>query len=218
MDLFGGVDPGSMLVGLVALWFSIRESRRNGSAVVRRLEANAGSQQCVDKNNGRPFSTFTVMVKNIGIPLHEVTAHVVFYLEGRESGEIELLIVGEKRAEFARGMVAEFRYESFRFGEWGPKMLSKLMNPIGQRAKVVIKSHGLVAKEFYAYGLRERVIRKWNDVIWAIGGFLVKRFPKHHLLLMRMTALFSLSWQLENLARDSKCDIPHLTGGGPNCP
>ena len=147
MDI--GFDPSSMLVGLAALGLAVRESRRNGSAIVQRLEAQASGGMNVAKNGGEYYSSFNLKIRNLGISLHDVSACLIFESEDGLC-TFELPPVGPIKAEFSKGMIAEFCYESFAWPIWGPKMLSQLTDPVRQRARVVVKTQGLVAKEFLA--------------------------------------------------------------------
>jgi hypothetical protein len=178
-----GLDPFALLVAVLALWYGIRESRRNNCVILKVKDCSYGGHQSVDENSGRPFAIFRLLLRNAGIPLYDVHVQLTFQEEGGW-GLLQCPLTREGNGvvgndQFQRGMVAEFCLKSYEQNEGGRRFLSRLKDPTKQRAAFAVYSQGYLAKVFLAGGMWDRCKSRWNRIAETINGLFEREIGKN---------------------------------------
>jgi len=161
------IDLIALATAVVAIWYTIRESRRNNSVVLRIEDCSTSGVEAINENAGQFFHKLTIVIQNRGIALHEVRASISFR-DPDEHGRFNLSLERRKRSgdrdEFAKGMIAEFGFKSYKHEDYGT-FLRLLRNPKAQDAKLCIYSQDYLAASFRIGGLLDRLRSRWNG--WA---------------------------------------------------
>jgi len=160
----------ALTVGVVAVWYTIQESRRNNSVILRAKEC-AFTSTYNEQDERQSFHRLRIVFQNRGIALHDVKVRLVFRVPDRnEIHHIELGRSENQRDhdEFAKGMIAEFDLKSYRHRrEDGRDRLALLKDPIKQRAEIQVLSQDYLAYTFRSWSLWERMKRQiYLLVVW----------------------------------------------------
>src|SRR4051812_17099698 len=75
------IELAALAVALVAVWFTILESRRNNSVVVKVRECGASYRAAIRENQGKPFHELRIVLQNCGLSLHAMRVQLKFYRE-----------------------------------------------------------------------------------------------------------------------------------------
>ena len=169
-----GFDPITFCIALLALLLTYMECRRNSRVILEVLETRCCFTQSRDENDGRPYSDFTILMRNSGITLHGVHA-VLSFREPNGASRINVpLQVRSSHAsaagKFARGMIVEFGMKSSSLRPFEASLLLSLKCPRIQRATVAIFSQEFFVKRFRIGGMRDRVLTSWNRLAFLING------------------------------------------------
>jgi hypothetical protein len=123
------VDWLALTVALVAILYTLRESRRNNSVWLSIEDCVSDGSQSVHENNCQYFHRFTVRIRNNGIPLYGLSAAICF--RGADgSGTLTCPIrrkqLAGDRDEFGKGMIAEFQFKSYEMSRMERAFLTSL--------------------------------------------------------------------------------------------
>ena len=164
------VDLVASILAIIALVFAIRVERRNTMPGAKLICCDGHtSGMSVAENRGQPFHEFRVRIRNVGIALHNTTAHLVF----NDAGDVSVFSSQMRRLteipgdheEFAKGMIAEFAIKSYDLDPSWVARLLELTDPHKQRARIVLKSQGFDAVVLPIGGRIEKLRGTWNR--WA---------------------------------------------------
>jgi hypothetical protein len=164
-------DPLAGLLSIIAIWFAWRVEVRNTTACAQTVECRGGSMMSVDENNADLFQFFRIRIRNLGIPLYNPTAHLVFWVDdeqgcGTFSFQMRRLTNGlSDHQEFAKGMIAEFVIQSYQLNDHGIPNLLRLVDSETQNARIVIDAQGFEAVVLPLVTRVERLRNTWNR--WA---------------------------------------------------
>jgi hypothetical protein len=158
----------ALIVALLALYIAYANYRRNNFVVVQIVECTATGLQSATENNWQFFHQFRVLIRNLGIPLHNMTMELCFR-ETTEHGVLSHYL--EKRHDtvggkdqFAKGMIAEFFLKSYLLKPESFDWLSRLSDPAKQDARFRVYSDGYLAAEIRIASVWDRFKAKWNQI------------------------------------------------------
>jgi len=163
-----GFDPFALFVAVLALWFAIRESRRNSSVVLRVRDCSFSYPQRLDENNAQHFGEFRVLIRNEGVALYapqlrlsflEITGYGIASMTVKRRGGS-----GDGEGSFQRGMIAEFSIKSYELDENDIRFLCRLENPAKQKAALCVYSQGYLARAIAVVTWAERIKSLWNKL------------------------------------------------------
>ena len=169
-----GFDPITFCIALLALLLTYMECRRNSRVILEVLQTRCCFTQSLDKNDGRPFSNFMILMRNSGISLHSVHA-VLSFREPNGASRINVPFQvrsshASAAGEFARGMIVEFGLKSYSLRPFEASLLLSLRCPRIQGATVAIYSQEFFVKRFRIGGMRDRILTSWNRLAFLING------------------------------------------------
>lgn len=177
------IDPAACVLAVIALIFAWRVEKRNTTACAKILFCEGRSCQSVYENRQQLFHQFKIRIQNIGIALHNPTAHLVFDDAGdlaRCSTQLQRLTdIPADHDEFSKGMIAEFALNSYQLDrQWIPRLL-ELTDPRKQRARIVVKSQGFDAVRLSLAGRSDQMRQMWNRWAFKVNQrFWRKRISK----------------------------------------
>ena len=158
---------------LVAALTARRESRMNSSVVLKVVKCAGVVKQSIHEHNAQRFAEFSVLIRNLGLPLHGATAEVVFHEVGR-LGLLQIALSNRSKSGpdgiFAKGMLAEFSLKSYELGDQGVQMLAPIANARKNRASLRIYSQGYEAAEFPLTRLLDPLRIRWNGTALKFNG------------------------------------------------
>ena len=116
----------------------------------------------------KPFNTFTLIIKNTGISLHDVSLSLEFMApSGHGTVNIPVPLTQGKRAvsgEFAKGMLAEFGFKSYQLDPHSKAILLMLKDPAKQFACLSLYSQGYIAKRWRLGTWKHAAKSMWNHL------------------------------------------------------
>lgn len=162
------LDLVAVATSLVAIWYTMRESRRSNCVVLKIKHCTASLTQAIDECGGQCFDDLKLVIQNNGIALHHVHAAIEF--RGSNGyGWLSLPLRRRKRSgdrdEFAKGMIVEFGLKSYELNETDLTFIKLLRDPKKQGATIGIYSQDYLAATFRIGGYWDRVRCRWNK--WA---------------------------------------------------
>jgi hypothetical protein len=198
----------AMATGLVAICYTIRESRRNNKVLLKIKECQASYRQSVDENSGNPFHELRVVVKNCGIPLHSVNA-VINFSHPSEPGRFTFPLKRRHRTgdhdEFAKGMIAEFGVLSYELDKYHFGFVRALAESKNEDAWLCIFSQGYLAAEFRVAGISDHIKMQWNRLAFRVNNLFQRDIHRGaHTLTYTPELLHRLPVLSANVARFCK--------------
>jgi hypothetical protein len=173
MSLSWGFDPAAFAMALVAILVTLREVKRNNTVIFSILECSKHGRSSEGENNGQRFDHLLVLVRNVGVPIHDPAMSLNFTgRDGFGRFNIQLHKKNERTGdhdELSKGMIAEFGFKSYELDATATGMLMELEDPAKQDACLFIFSQGYLAKQLRVGGLRDRVASKWNSLASRIN-------------------------------------------------
>lgn len=145
------VDWIALVVSLVAIFLGMLESKRNHAVWISLLACKAHMSMSRKEHGFARFPQLTICVRNKGISLHGLTAHIQFFDDeniGIVSIPLERSKLNGDTDDFAKGMIAEFTLKSYSINENGKEILRKLKNPKGQGAVLCFYSQNYLCRTF----------------------------------------------------------------------
>jgi hypothetical protein len=162
-----GFDPFAFFIAMAALWIAFSEARRNNRVVLKIILAECTGRSSVDENNWEFFQDLRIVIKNLGVPLHNLSLRLSF----NEPSHHGLISVPLRRRlfsatrevdEFRRGMIAEYGFKTYEIRVQDRMLLRALKDPVKQEARLLVYSQGYLAKTFRIGGYSDRLKRKWG--------------------------------------------------------
>lgn len=158
---FSWVTP-TLVVALLALWIAFFNYRRNNHVVVQILHCESASTHGIRDR----YQLFRVLLRNLGIPLHDISMHLSFTgpdgsgdattpLHARDGTRI---IAGQ----FAKGMMAEFEFRTDRMDDREPDFLEMLRDLRTQSARLDLAAGGYRATSFKLHSWTLPLKARWN--------------------------------------------------------
>lgn len=176
------LDLIAVATALVAIWYLIRESRRNNRVILKIKACAASGRQAIDENGGQFFHEFKLVIQNNGISLHHVHAAIGFH--GPEGhGWFTLPLKRRKRSgdrdEFAKGMIVEFGFQTYEFDKNDLAFLSMLRDPVDQNAQLRVYSQDFLAASFRIGGFFDRLKSRWNSLAFRFYNLFTHKAGKN---------------------------------------
>lgn len=180
-DISVSLDPFTCLVALFAVWFALREARRNNEVVLKVTGCRGGGSQNITENNCQMFCEFHVIIKNAGVAIHDVKVVLGFHelAGGTFSIPLENLDSNSSTLAFIKGMRAKFGFKSYRLGETDKSMINHLKDLRSQKATLNLYSQGYLAKEFKIDTLGDRLKIRWNHLAYKVNWALRKKMGEN---------------------------------------
>jgi hypothetical protein len=178
-----GFDPFAFGLAFLISIIAITEFRRNHTVALRIKDVATSGVQTIDENSRQYFSELRILIQNIGISLHDVNVALSFQSPGgtgvittplQRFGPYSKLPI-DCKGEFAKGMLADFRFKSYLMRPDEKQILSLLKNPIKQDATLLIFAQGYLVKQFRIGTGRDLIAKRWNEFTWRINAM----FDKH---------------------------------------
>lgn len=174
------LDFLNLAVAVVAILLAIVEMRRGNSVVLRLRRCQYSGRQAVDENRGQAFSELNIVVANKGISLHAMTATIGFRAadgHGWYTLPVPRIERGGDGDEFARGMVAQFTFKTYKMDKHDRGFLLALQDPGKQDAVLEFWSQGYLAARFQIGGQWDRLKELWNKLaFWVNWNMLTYRW------------------------------------------
>ena len=162
----------SLIIALIALFYSIREIKRTNDIIIKIKECSSGLQHAIDENNGQPFSFLKITVQNNGINLYSPKMCLTFTHEkgGTFNAPLKQEILSDFPVEtFSKGMIATFYFKTYELDKGNLHFLSLLRNPQKQNACLCLYSQTYLAKTFSVNSLSDRIKKLWNRLSWKLS-------------------------------------------------
>lgn len=160
------LDLLALIVAVIALWFALRESRRNSSVVLKVQDCRCSFPESVHENKGQSFTEFRVLIRNEGVSLYGPQLRLSFLEKDgfaiasmpmkRRDGDCR------ERDQFQRGMIAEFSIKTYELNQDDIRFLQRLEDVAKQRATLCLYSQGYLARAVPVVNWAERVKSLWN--------------------------------------------------------
>jgi hypothetical protein len=171
-------DPIAFFLAFFAIAATLYQLRRTYAVIVKVIEARESGGQSLDENHAQMFSSFELLIRNVGRPLHDVGITLGFRApDGRGWFSIPLRhfapfdLRGDEqhKGEFSTGMVGKFGLKSYQLDYGGWQMLSALTNAAEQCAVLTIYSQGYRVKQINLGVGTDLVKFRWNQFAWRIN-------------------------------------------------
>ena len=167
-----GIDPVACILALMAFLYAWRVERRNNTAVVKIMRCTGGRRGSANENDFKMYSHFTVIIRNLGISLHDPAIGMTF---GPMGGNTCVSILMKRtdetpdgKSEFARGMIAEFSFKSYELPDKTRDLLASLEDPAKQDARLLVYSQGYLSHQVRIGGWEDQIAAAWNDLAYRI--------------------------------------------------
>jgi hypothetical protein len=223
---FGAIDPMALVVGIVAIWFVWRETRRSNTAIVKVTECEGSCCRSVYENNCQFFQRLRVKVQNQGISLWNMGIAIRFQLDGGGNMTFHLSRHFDEESpepveptgpvEFARGMIAEYSSKSYKFTpRGGAEGLLRLKDARKQKAEICVFSQCNLACTIRVGGRWERLKACWNRLAYRINTRFDKTVERPNgpcpLLIPGkiLPTFFVLEYGLANFIRGLREEFDH---------
>jgi hypothetical protein len=208
-------DPLSLIVATIALVVSYRAFRHDHTTILRILRAEAIGHSGLFDGRLRSFSELRLVIRNIGISLHNVTVFILFRAPGGY-GHVSIPIrrysptneLADERGEFAHGMIGDFRFQTDRMDAHELRLLASLTDTIGQEVSIQLYSEGYLVKTFKIGVGWDNLTRRWNEMANRLNPLfntsITPRGSKRRLFKEGRVfpRLPSIWWALQNFQRD----------------
>lgn len=200
------VDWLALVVALVALLYTNRESRRNSSVWLTIEDCVSDGSQSVNENNCQFFHRLTVKVRNHGIPLYGLSAAICFRGadgSGMLSYPIRRKHLASDRDEFGKGMIAEFQLKSYEMSKSELTFLTSLESAKKQSATLNFYSQNYLCASFPVHARTVWLKKAWNRLAWRFNYMLKWRVGKSnqgHDIIWTPTVLPLFTIHLDNLS------------------
>jgi hypothetical protein len=170
------VNWTTLAIASMALFVAVTNFRRGNTAVIKLVSVDFSHQSNIEKNGGRFYSEFSVLIKNLGIPL--TIAHVTLTAHAKGLGikipfsRFQFDEIIAEGGSLEKGMVAKFGLRSFDLPQDKRNFLS-LLDDEAIFVKIVISSNGYVVKSFRLDKSGLKLRRKWNDFAARMNMYFV---------------------------------------------
>lgn len=143
------VDLAALATAVVSIWIAIREVRLNNTVALAVEDVSYSARHVYGFNNEQLFHEFRILIRNRGVTLHGVIARIEFAAALPQTGWLSMPLTANREVcgdgQFARGMIAEFRWRSCETDAAGIQMLNALKNCRKQNAVLRVYSQGYLA-------------------------------------------------------------------------
>ena len=161
-----------LIVSLLALYIAFNNYRLSHTPVAHVVAC----QSSFTATTSEQYHFFTITLRNLGIPLHDLGMTLVFTGSyGAGQCMFPLKTRGGTPArpgQFAKGMMTEFTIRSHQLDKNDIAMLASLLGVAKQHARLVLHSDGYYAWE---YRLDSRWVpwkRRWNRFAYTLNNFV----------------------------------------------
>ena len=184
----------SFVAACCSLCVALFNYRRSNNVVVGLESFKQSFHSTVGENSAEMFCEVRVLLRNLGIPMHDVSMWLHFEGEGGK-GTTELQMGYKKsgdgvhKGQFAKGMMAEFFLKSYTLSDFGRRAVEGLKDARSQRARLIVKSDDYTAAVIPLYSRWAIVKQLWNVPAQWLNAkraqrYFKKKNPSHRLRLI----------------------------------
>lgn len=189
-------DSVAIILSLLALWVAALAYWRTFAVWVTITEVNGGAVCSIHENNGEMFQQYSVTLKNLGIPIHEMSVLLRFdEVDTQRSVQMKPVVYNKNHidlplpAEFAQGMICTFTLRSYE--PWIRGSFAEFDCVRKCNARLAITSQGCLLKEIPIwcrfYGLKSF----WNRISYRVNSlFDRKHVTKDGSTMLRKGRIF----------------------------
>jgi hypothetical protein len=167
-------DPFTFALAMLVAILAIGAFRNQRAIILRILEVDSCAARNETEDPAKMDWEFRVVIQNVGIPLHSVRLCIVFRPRGGGGSvavplyrysAITNSLLADKDAEFAHGMVGDFRLRTNWIGHKELELLGALEDPIAQEARLCLYSEGCYLANAWKIGVGlDNAKRRWNEM------------------------------------------------------
>ena len=181
------IDPAATLLALIALTVAAVAYRASCCIWLKLLSVSGGATSTVEVPNLDFFNHLDILIRNLGIPLHDVKVWLCFDCEDGDLYQIEFRQVQHKKpyrevhndAVFQQGMVGAYSLRSYDFDEnhdYGLKLIRKLNHPRKRNARIRIYSQAFLVWEIRIWQRFYWLKLKWNSLAHWVNSKFNRKF------------------------------------------
>lgn len=178
------LDIAALVIAVASITVAIIETRRNNRTSLSVVEASTCSRRTIDENDGNWFQELSLILRNNGLPLHDVKAGITFLGLPPNTGTYSIGLrekgVAPAGREFAKGMIVTYRLRSYELDETTKAMLKRLQSPLRQHAALRIFSQEYLAYTFRIGGWRDQIAGYVNQWIHLANRCMTRRVGRNH--------------------------------------
>ncbi len=157
------------ILSALALWFAYLAYRKSFWIGVKLIEVNGAASISLRENNGVLFRHYTISIRNLGLPLHDVSVELRFDTPDQKCSIMMQPVKYREEHnsvnlpnEFAHGMIGTFTLRS-HFPHVR-EFLRSLDCPRKRNARIAIVSQGYLAAEIPLWCRFYWLRSKWNRI------------------------------------------------------
>ncbi len=181
-SFYSAMDPvkgSALVVAVVALVVAWNNFRRGNTAIVKLIQVSASGHHALGVNSERPYHSFSVELKNLGIPLKAVSVAITGF-SGMGSGHVPLRQFqfdepAPHGGALEKGMIAKFAIRTPELEPAALAILSSLGEPDASGVNVAVYSNGYLVKRFRVDRPTLKLRRGWNRLAHRINGAFTTR-------------------------------------------
>jgi hypothetical protein len=168
-------DPFTFALALLIGILGIIAFRRQRVIILRIRDVDSSATQSAADDQEKTGWEFRIVIQNVGIPLHNIRLCIVFRPRGTGGNVTVPLyrysaltnsLLADKDAEFARGMIGDFRLRTNWIGHEEFELLAALEDPIAQNARLCLYSEGCYLAKAWKIGVGlDSAKRRWNEML-----------------------------------------------------
>ena len=180
------LDIAAVVIAVASITVAIIETRRNNRTSLSLIEASKSFRKIIDKNDSECFQELSLILRNNGLPLHDVKAAITFqglppntgtYSIGlRETAAMAATPAGR---ELAKGMIVTYRLRSDELDDPTKAMLRLLRSPRHQHARLSVFSQDYLAYTIRIGGWWDQGAGYWNQWIHLANRCMERRIGKN---------------------------------------
>ena len=173
-------DSFAIILSLLALWFAALAYWRTFAVWVTITEVDGGSVASVHENRGEMFHQYSVTLKNLGIPIHEMSVFLRFdEVDTEKSVQMQPVVYNQRHvdllmpAELSQGMICKFTLRSYV--PWIEGSFSEFDCVGRSKARLAIISQGCLLAEIPLWCRFYRLKSLWNRISYRTNSMFDRR-------------------------------------------
>lgn len=178
------LDIAALVIAVASITVAIIETRRNNRTSLSLLEASTSACRVVNENDGKWFQELTVVLRNNGLPLHDVKAAMMFVGIPPNTGTYTIGLrekaSPQGRRELAKGMIVTYRLRSYDLDGPMIAMLQQLQSPHRQHAALQVYSQDYLACSIRIGGWWDKGAEYVNQWIHLANRCTMQRIGRNH--------------------------------------
>jgi hypothetical protein len=178
------LDVAAVVIAVASITVAIIETRRNNRTSLSLLDAVTSMRGAVNENDGKWFHELSLVLRNNGLPLHDVKAAITFAGIPPNTGTCSIGLREKEstqgKRELGKGMIVTYRLRSYDLDETTIAMLRRLQSPRRQHAALRIYSQDYLAYSISIGGWWDKWADYMNQWIHLVNRCTMRRIGKTH--------------------------------------